>query len=89
MQDALAKLKTNGSAGMKKRDGTNKISRGLGQRTLNHYLAAFKQFTRWMVTEGRTYKNALAHLKAGNANLDIRRERRELSDGRRSGEVPR
>lgn len=80
VQDALAKLKTNGSAGMKKADGSDKTSRGLGQRTLNHYLAAFKQFTRWMVTEGRTYKNSLAHLKAGNANLDIRRERREVSE---------
>ncbi len=33
-----------------------------------------------MVKEGRTYKNALAHLKAGNANLDIRRERREVPE---------
>ncbi len=80
VQIALAKLKVNGSAGTKKDDGTVKTSRGLGQRTLNHYLAATKQFTRWLVTEGRTLKNALAHLKAGNANLDIRRERRELSE---------
>lgn len=80
VQEALAKLKANGSAGTTNGDGSEKTSRGLGQRTLNHYLAAMKQFTRWLMTEGRTFKNSLAHLKVGNANLDIRRERRELSE---------
>ena len=42
--------------------------------------AATKQFTRWLVTEGRTFNNSLLHLKAGNANLDIRRERREVPE---------
>ena len=78
VQNSLAKLKANGSCGIMKRDGSEKISRGLGQQTLNHYLTATKQFTRWLVKEGRTHNNALLHLKGGNANLDIRRERREL-----------
>jgi integrase len=55
-------------------------SEGLGQRTINHYLAAVKQFTRWLVMDRRTTENRLTHLKSGNANLDVRRERRELTD---------
>ena len=54
---------------------------GLGQRTVNHYLQAVKQFTKWLVTDRRTNDNRLAHLKAGNAKMDVRRERRELDDG--------
>lgn len=54
---------------------------GLGQRTLNHYLQAVKQFTKWLVTDRRTNDNRLAHLKGGNPKLDVRRDRRELSDG--------
>ena len=53
---------------------------GMGQRTVNHYLAAIKQFTQWLVEDRRTDDNRLAHLKGGNAKLDIRRERRELTD---------
>jgi len=52
---------------------------GLGQRTINHYLAAMKQFTKWLVTDRRTNDNRLAHLKGGNPKLDVRRERRELT----------
>ncbi len=54
---------------------------GLGQRTINHYLQAVKQFTKWLVTDRRTNDNRLAHLKGGNAKTDVRRERRELNDG--------
>jgi integrase len=54
---------------------------GLGQRTVNHYLTATKQFSAWLVKDNRTKANRLAHVKAGNAKLDVRRERRELSDG--------
>lgn len=54
--------------------------RGLGQRTLNHYLAAIKQFARWLVVDRRTGDNRLIHLKGGNATLDVRRERRELGE---------
>jgi len=53
---------------------------GLGQRTVNHYLQAIKQFSRWLVTDRRTNDNRLAHLQGGNTKLDIRRERRELTD---------
>ena len=53
---------------------------GLGQRTINHYLQAIKQFARWLVTDRRTNDNRLAHLKGGNTKVDVRRERRELTD---------
>jgi len=52
---------------------------GLGQRTVNHYLQAIKQFTRWLVSDRRAGENPLAHLRAGNAQLDVRRERREMA----------
>ena len=53
---------------------------GMGQRTVNHYLAAVKQFTKWLIEDRRTNDNRLAHLKGGNAKLDLRRERREMND---------
>jgi len=54
---------------------------GLGQRTVNHYLQAIKQFSRWLVTDRRTNDNRLDHLQGGNTKVDVRRERRELTDG--------
>ena len=78
--ECLATLKKVGTKPRKADDSDNKAVIGLGQRTLNHYLAAMKQFTRWLVTDRRAHENALAHLQAGNANLDIRRERRELPE---------
>ncbi len=58
---------------------------GLGQRTVNHYLAAMKQFTKWLVADRRTSENRLTYLKGGNASLDVRRERRELNDAEIGG----
>ncbi|MBI1309672.1 tyrosine-type recombinase/integrase [bacterium] len=52
---------------------------GLGQKTVNHYLTAVKQFAGWLVADRRTGDNRLAHLKAGNEKKDIRRVRRELT----------
>ena len=58
---------------------------GLGQRTVNHYLAAMKQFSKWLVADRRTSENRLTYLKGGNAKLDVRRERRELNDAEIGG----
>jgi hypothetical protein len=44
-----------------------------------------KQFTKWLVADRRTSENRLAYLKGGNAKLDVRRERRELSDAEIGG----
>jgi integrase len=51
-----------------------------GTQTSNHYLAAVKQFARWLVKDRRAAENPLAHLVGGNVKLDRRHERRELSD---------
>jgi integrase/recombinase XerD len=51
-----------------------------GTQTSNHYLAAVKQFARWLVKDRRTADNPLAHLGGGNVKLDRRHERRELTD---------
>src|SRR5262245_10217638 len=51
-----------------------------GTQTSNHYLAAIKQFARWLVKVRRTAENPLAHLEGGNVRLDRRHERRELSE---------
>jgi integrase len=53
---------------------------GLGQQTVNYYLTAIKQFVRWLVTERRTNDNPLIHLRPGNARLDVRRRRREVTE---------
>src|SRR5262249_41875198 len=53
----------------------------LGIQTVNFYLQAVKQFARWLMLERRTNDNPLVHLRAGNVRCDIRRQRRELSDG--------
>src|SRR5262249_30605102 len=51
-----------------------------GTQTSNHYLAAIKQFARWLVKDRRKTENPLAHLDGGNVRLDRRHERRELSE---------
>jgi integrase len=51
-----------------------------GTQTSNHYLAAIKQFARWLMKDRRTAENPLTHLEGGNVKLDRRHERRELSD---------
>ncbi|HEY1378023.1 MAG TPA: hypothetical protein VGF55_14580 [Gemmataceae bacterium] len=51
-----------------------------GTQTSNHYLAAAKQFARWLVKDRRTADNLPAHPEGGNVKLDRRHDRRELSD---------
>ena len=50
-----------------------------GIASSNHYLTAVKAFTRWLVRDGRTADDRLAHLSRINADTDIRRERRQIS----------
>lgn len=52
--------------------------RGASVRTANFYLAAVKHFLNWMVRDRRLLDNPLAHLAAGNENVDRRHDRREL-----------
>ncbi len=51
----------------------------IGIQSSNYYLASAKAFLAWMVKDGRTDRNPLAHLSGMNAKVDVRRERRSLS----------
>jgi integrase len=57
-----------------------RLCRGLGVTTSNHYLTAVKGFTRWLVKDGRMAANPLAHLSKQNAEVDVRRQRRALRE---------
>ncbi len=54
-------------------------SRGVSVETSNQYLSHLKSFCRWLVKDRRMPDNPLAHLEAGNADLDRRHDRRELT----------
>ena len=49
------------------------------QRTHNFYLSAFKHFCRWMVSDGRTSRNPIEHLR-GVAITETRKNRRALKE---------
>ena len=59
-------------------DANGRVAR-FGIASSNHYLTAMKAFSRWLVTDRRTADNRLAHLSRINADTDVRRERRHLS----------
>ena len=52
---------------------------GSAQQTVNHYLRAIKQFSRWTVRDRRSGDDRLVHLTGGNVKTDRRLERREVS----------
>jgi integrase len=54
--------------------------RGLGPSAVNHYLKAVKGFAAWMMRNRRTSENRLAYLRGFNPKLDVRHERRALTD---------
>ncbi len=53
--------------------------KGASVRTANFYLAAVKQFCRWMVRDGRAPDSPVAHLQGGNPKIDKRHERRAFT----------
>ncbi len=55
------------------------LKKSRSQQTVNHYLTAVKQFTRWMVRDHRIGEDRLVHLQGGNVKLDQRHPRRELT----------
>ncbi len=60
---------------MSLRDGTNPVTAS----TFNHYRTALREFSRWMVCNGRAYADPLAGLKpleAAKVRRECRRERR-------------
>ncbi|MBW8036376.1 MAG: site-specific integrase, partial [Planctomycetes bacterium] len=46
----------------------------------NYYLKAFKQFLNWLISDNRADVNPIAHLKCQNAEKDIRKKRRALTN---------
>ena len=57
-----------------------KAGKKKSQQTINHYLGAIKQFTRWLIRDHRTDEDRLIFLAGGNVRTDRRLERRELSE---------
>ena len=51
---------------------------GRALTTVNHYISALKEFSRWGFERGRWAKDALAGLRRVNAEQDIRRRRRAI-----------
>jgi integrase len=56
----------------------DRLCRGAGVATSNHYLTAVKGFTRWLVRDGRAPLDPLACLSRMNADADVRVGRRAL-----------
>jgi integrase len=57
----------------------DRLPRGVSVQTTNDYLSALKSFGRWLVKDRRTADNPFAHLEGGNAQVDRRHDRRELT----------
>ncbi len=53
---------------------------GLSVTSSNHHLVALKSFGNWLVRDRRWPENPFAHLSRLNAKVDVRIERRALSD---------
>ncbi|MCA9196013.1 MAG: tyrosine-type recombinase/integrase [Planctomycetales bacterium] len=52
----------------------------IGVKTSNYYQAALKEFCNWLVKDGRVPSNPVTHLQSLNPDLDVRRQRRSLTD---------
>jgi integrase len=53
---------------------------GVGAQTSNHYLAAIKSFSKWLVKDRRCAVDPLAHLSRVNPDVDLRHPRRALRE---------
>jgi integrase len=53
---------------------------GVSVQTTNYYLSHLKSFCRWLVKDRRMADDPLAHLEAGNVEVDRRHDRRELTE---------
>ena len=62
-----------------KSDDRGNTTRGRSIQTSNFYLAAFRQFCKWMVKDGRASESPVAHLAGLNVKTDRRHDRRALS----------
>ena len=62
-----------------KTDKEGEVIAGLSVASSNHYLVAVKSFGHWLVKDRRSPENPFAHLSRLNARVDVRHERRALS----------
>ncbi|HMF17488.1 MAG TPA: tyrosine-type recombinase/integrase, partial [Gemmataceae bacterium] len=53
-------------------------SRGIRVETSNHYLAAFKAFSKWLYKDKRAPYDPMVHLSRMNAEVEVRHERRPI-----------
>jgi integrase len=58
----------------------DRLGKGAGVTTRNHYLTAVKGFTRWLARDRRIPADPLSHLARQNADVDVRRPRRALPE---------
>jgi integrase len=56
-----------------------RAAKGASVETTNQYLAHLKAFCAWLVRDRRTGENPVIHLEPGNAGVDRRHDRRELT----------
>lgn len=63
---------------------TETRAKGLSNQSLQHYVRAIKQFSRWLYRERRMAEDALIGLKSYNAETDRRYERRGFTAGEMS-----
>ena len=61
-------------------DARGHAETGIGLKTTNYYLRDLKSFCRWMMHERRVNANPVEYLDALNAKVDVRRQRRTLSE---------
>jgi integrase len=57
----------------------DRLRRGSSVQTTNYYLSHLKSFCRWLVRDRRMAESPVAHLEAGNVEVDRRHDRRELT----------
>jgi excisionase family DNA binding protein len=57
----------------------DRLCQGASVETSNQHLGHLKSFCRWLVKDRRMASNPFAHLEAGNAAVDRRHDRRELT----------
>jgi integrase len=55
-------------------------TKGRSMATSNYYLGHLKSFANWLVKDRRMASNPLTHLEGGNAHVEVRHGRRELTD---------
>ncbi|MFM9963595.1 MAG: tyrosine-type recombinase/integrase [Planctomycetaceae bacterium] len=70
-----------------KTDKDGEVIASLSVASSNHYLVAVKSFGHWLVKDRRSPENPFAHLSRMNARVDVRHERRALTQEELGGRI--